>query len=210
MKAYRESRTFECRPDRIEGESLHPNYSFLCRVASLPRWLRPPLAWLLQHILGQTSKATLVRCGGGKSAHEYWEWIVKRDKLKHSLLARMQREGLDALLCPGFGLAAFPHNTSVLLNQACSYNFVYNLFNFPCGVLPVTTVRADEQCYDGGGDLSFQRAAHAAMQGSVGLPIGVQVVTPPWREEQCLGAMKVLEQALGRVDPMPMAPMGLQ
>ena len=194
----------------IEGEALHPNYSFLCRVASLPSWLRPPLAWVLKHVLGQTSKSVLVRAGGGKSTHEYWQWIVQRDKLKHSLLYRMRAERVDALLCPGLGLPAFPHNASVLLNMACSYAFVYNLFNFPCGVLPVTTVRDDEQTYDGGGDLSFQRAAHAAMQGSAGLPVGVQVVTEPWREEQCLGAMRVLEQALGRVDPMPRAPMGLQ
>ena len=42
---------------------------------------------------------------------------------------------------------AFPHNTSVLLNQACAYTFVWNLLNMPVGVLPVSTVRADEQYY---------------------------------------------------------------
>eukprot|EP00966_Prymnesium_polylepis_P293595 6780793-Prymnesium_polylepis.1 len=35
----------------------------------------------------------------------------------------MEGAQLDALLCPGLGLPAFPHGTSVLLNQACSYTF---------------------------------------------------------------------------------------
>ena len=59
-------------------------------------------------------------------------------------------------------LPAFPHGMSVLLNQACSYTFVWNNFDFPAGTLPVTTVRADEQHYDQPAGVrpdSFDRAA---------------------------------------------------
>lgn len=33
-------------------------------------------------------------------------------------------------------------------------------------------------------------------QAMAGLPVGIQVVLPPWEEERCLGAMKVVEHAL--------------
>jgi len=32
---------------------------------------------------------------------------------------------------------------------------------------------------------SVTRLAHAAMQDSAGMPVGVQVVTPMWRDELC-------------------------
>ena len=130
--------------------------------------------------------------------------ITRVSELRDSFLERFAAAGLDALLCPGLGLPAFPHGMSVLLNQACSHTLVWNLFNVPAGTLPVTFVRADEQFYDGGKlQDSLSRAAHVAMRGSQGLPIGVQIVTQPWKDEACLGAMQVVEDAVGRLDPMP-------
>ena len=100
----------------------------------------------------------------------------------------------------------------MLLNQACAYTFVWNLFNLPAGALPVSSVRADEQGYDGGAHArdSIARVARDAMRGSAGLPVGVQLVGLPWRDEACLGAMQALEDALGRVDPMPPGAMGVR
>ena len=41
-----------------------------------------------------------------------------------------------------------------------------------------------------------------AMEGSTGLPVGVQIVTRAWKDEQCLGIMKDLEDVVqfNRVD----------
>ena len=41
-----------------------------------------------------------------------------------------------------------------------------------------------------------------AMEGSTGLPVGVQIVTRAWKDEQCLGIMKDLEDVIqfNRVD----------
>ncbi len=44
--------------------------------------------------------------------------------------------------------------------------------------------------------------------GTAGLPVGVQVVGLPWRDEKCLGAMAAVEAALraaGHVPPKPTA-----
>jgi Asp-tRNA(Asn)/Glu-tRNA(Gln) amidotransferase A subunit family amidase len=34
-------------------------------------------------------------------------------------------------------------------------------------------------------------------QRSVGLPVGVQVITPPWLEERCLRIMRQIEEKAG-------------
>jgi fatty acid amide hydrolase len=193
--------------DGIEGEELHPTYSFLQAVACIPGWLRPIIAFVQRRLLGQPRLAKLVLAGGGKTAHEYWQTIAMRDRLKKAFLARYEKAGLDALLCPGLGVPPFSHGKSVKLNQACSYTFVYNNFNLPAGTVPVTTVKPSEQYYrDDANPDSITSTAIKDSASTAGLPVGVQVVGLPWREERCLGAMKIVEGALraaGHVPPTP-------
>lgn len=190
----------------IQGEALHPSYAFLKSVAQLPNWVRPLLAAAVRR-RGEARKAELIWAGRGKSTYDYWQVTAQAQALRKRFLDRFEAAGIDALLCPGLALPAFPHGTSVLLNQACSYTFVWNLFNLPAGTVPVTRVRTDEQFYEPSRHRndSLTRAAQGAMKGSAGLPIGVQVVALPWREEKCLGAMKRLEAALARDVPSPPA-----
>ena len=84
----------------IEGEALHPCYAFLCRLATLPNWLRPPLAAMLRGVAGEARKARLVRAANGKSTHAYWQVITQAQALRERFLARFQAAKLDALLCP--------------------------------------------------------------------------------------------------------------
>jgi len=184
--------------EALEGEELHPNYSFLYRTAQLPNWVRPAAAAVLR-ASGETRKAALVLAARQKSAYEYWQVAVARDKLKERFLDRWRKAGFDVLLCPANGLPALPHGHSVLLAQACSYNFVWNAFNLPAGTVNVTAVKEDEQDYMPTRDQSdsFCTAARRACAGSVGLPVSVQLVGLPWQDEATLGAMRALEHALG-------------
>jgi hypothetical protein len=63
--------------DGIDGEKLHPNYAFLCQVASVPNWIRPMLSAVMRHGLGEPRKADLVLSGAAKTAHEYWQVITR-------------------------------------------------------------------------------------------------------------------------------------
>lgn len=105
-------------------------------------------------------------------------------------------------------MPAFLHGMSVKLNQACSYTFVYNNLNVPVGTLPVTTVRPDEQVYADKRNAhdTITAAAVANSVNSAGLPVGVQVVGAPWREERVLGAMKAIETALHAAGHVPASP----
>lgn len=180
----------------IEGEQLHESYAFLYLLARIPNWVRTVLAFVLRRLLNQHRMAQIMSATMRCSAYKYWQVIVERQKLREAFLERFRAEGIDALLCPAFGLAAFSHGLSVKLNQACSYTFVFNSFNFPAGTIAVGTVRADEQWYGDERTDSIAKLAAQECRGTEGLPVGVQVVGVPWREEKCLGAMKVVESAL--------------
>ena len=85
------------------------------------------------------------------------------------------------------------------LQPACSATFLFNLFNLPAGVQPVTRVRAGEECTyaaPAGQRDMFSAEAARALAGAEGLPVGVQVVGLPWRDEECLEAMEELERCL--------------
>lgn len=72
--------------------------------------------------------------------------------------------------------------------------------------MPVTRVRAGEEA-TGAHDATWPRKkALAVEQGSVGLPIGVQVVARPWREDVALGVMAALEAAFRSGTDFPDAP----
>ena len=70
--------------------------------------------------------------------------------------------------------------------------------------MPVTTVGADEEAYaDPSADDAIAKLSRQLCAGSAGLPVGVQVVGAPWRDETTLRAMRELEAALGRAATRP-------
>jgi len=76
------------------------------------------------------------------------------------------------------------------------YTFLYNILDMPTGVLPISKVQANEQHYH---DKSYpetetlNQQANLCMQGSAGLPLGVQVSGLPYEDEKCFGIMKYME-----------------
>ncbi|CAM4594797.1 unnamed protein product, partial [Lepidochelys olivacea] len=80
---------------------------------------------------------------------------------------------------------------------ASSYTNLYNVLNFPAGVLPVTVVtEADEEelkNYRGHYSDPWDKRLREAVEGAVGLPVAVQCVALPWQEELCLRFMKEVE-----------------
>ncbi len=181
----------------LEGEALHEMYSLLNVLASLPWLLRAPLSAVLR-ALGQERAAELLATARGRSARDYWALVAERDAFKTAFFDAWRMAGFDVLLCPAMGVPAFLHGQSRDLTPACSATFLWNLLDAPSGVLPVTRVRADECTYEAPPAQrdAFAAAAGRAMAGAEGLPVGVQVVGLPFRDEECLEAMEELERLL--------------
>lgn len=98
---------------------------------------------------------------------ELW---VEVDLFRSRMLSFM--ETCDAILCPANASPALPHGATSGPTLGFSYTYTYNLTGWPGAVIRVGAT-AD------------------------GLPIGVQIVARPWREDVALRIAQFLEQVFG-------------
>ncbi|XP_057286719.1 vitamin D3 hydroxylase-associated protein-like isoform X2 [Pezoporus wallicus] len=95
------------------------------------------------------------------------------------------------------GVCQKPLGSAWSSGAATSYTNLYNVLDFPAGVVPVSTVtRADEEelkHYRGHYGDPWDKRLKEAVEGAVGLPVAVQCVALPWQEELCLRFMKEVE-----------------
>jgi fatty acid amide hydrolase len=153
---------------------------------------------VLLRAVGQRGLADLTRAFGRKDALHYFELVeaqmAYQRQFAHALDAD---EGgpFDVIVCPSAPVPAIRNGESRFIATAGGYNVLYNVLGYPAGVLPVTRVRPGEDTPRRRSLDLMQRAARNAEIGSVGLPIGVQVVARPWREHVALAAMLAIEEA---------------
>ncbi len=103
---------------------------------------------------------------------DFTKLLEDLDQFRSAMLAFM--EHYDVILCPVNALPALPHGTwrEAFRQGAASYTQAYNLTGWPGAVVRGGT-------------------------SPEGLPIGVQIVARPWREDVALAVAQVLEEALG-------------
>ncbi|XP_074817913.1 vitamin D3 hydroxylase-associated protein-like isoform X2 [Natator depressus] len=122
--------------------------------------------------------------------------ILKPVAYRTEFIAKWRELELNVMLCPALG-PAFNKGYPGKLFAASSYTNLYNVLNFPAGVLPVTVVtEADEEelkNYRGHYSDPWDKRLREAVEGAMGLPVAVQCVALPWQEELCLRFMKEVE-----------------
>lgn len=110
-------------------------------------------------------------------ANEVTRLLEEQDAHRSAGLKWMKN--YDLVLCPVHGVPPFPFDEVQDSNQ--SFRSVFNLHGWP-----VTVVRTGTS--------------------SAGLPIGIQFVAQPWREDVSLAAAKAVESALGGFRPPRLEP----
>jgi len=135
---------------------------------------------------------------GFRDISEAWEAQKECKAMQTALIADWQAHGLDAVICPALPVVAVPRGYPEARQGTFTYLNVFNLLDFPAGTLPVTSVTAADEAaldsYPTRSPLNLQhKRVKQAMKGTVGLPVNIQVVTLPWREELCLRVMKDIE-----------------
>jgi fatty acid amide hydrolase len=98
-----------------------------------------------------------------------------------------------------------PHGAAKNFAPAGALSMLFNLLQFPAGVVPITTVRPDEAFRHPARQRLHRQAAEVAI-GSTGLPVGVQVIGTPWHDEQVLAVMQWLEDAARQKVGFPHTP----
>ncbi|KAF8374487.1 hypothetical protein PRIPAC_80916 [Pristionchus pacificus] len=112
------------------------------------------------------------------------------------VVEEMRKANIDMLLCPAQVMPAPPHEAPLHLSAGCSYTAIYNLLDFGAGVCRVGTWNAQDEakleCYPTSDP--WYTMAKKFSKDSVGLPLGVQVAAPPFKEEAVMRVLIDLER----------------
>ena len=142
---------------------------------------------------GNAKLANLLETLGVKSAYELIPVLAKRTELIRKVVGQLQAVGAEAILMP----TAVTPAPGIGKGDECELANIFTIaathLTFPCGAVPVTVVREDEQTYQPQKGDIVGKAIAAAVSGSAGLPIGVQIASLPFRDELCLRLMRELE-----------------
>ncbi len=108
----------------------------------------------------------------------FWNFIADIDRYRSRMLDFMR--DYDVILCPACAFPAVPHGTTWDENvyPGFSYTIDYNFTGYPGAVVRAGT-------------------------SPEGLPIGVQIVARPWREDICLAVAKWVEEEFSSRFEMP-------
>jgi fatty acid amide hydrolase len=184
------------------GSTLDPRVARLIWIAGLPRPMRAIVVAGLRRS-GQYWMARIVNHARPRSADVYWQLVDRKNQLAARILANMRQRGLSALLCPPHALPAMPHVKAFDLLAAGSYSMLINLLGLPSGTVSLTRVANGEDASRPGSRDTVLQKAKLTDAGSVGLPIGVQVSSLPWREDIVLALMAALESSVAAKSDYP-------
>ncbi|KAL4484615.1 hypothetical protein ABPG74_019792 [Tetrahymena malaccensis] len=180
--------------DLISKEDFVKEYMTIEFFASTPSILKRILSFIF-YLIGENTFAQLLPKTNRLKVEELNTLQYNINKLQLEYLRLFDDHEIEAIICPSFGAPALPHSSSIDSAPVSLYTFIWNFLNFPCGVLPVTKVLKEEQHFKNTSikELAAKRLDYYMSQNTEGLPVNVQVVTPPYKEETCLNVMKILD-----------------
>ncbi|XP_026201435.1 fatty-acid amide hydrolase 1 [Anabas testudineus] len=181
---------------KMEGGPVDSSLKTQVFPYTFPTWLKKTLSLLLKPLSPRASAVFSSLCGVG-SVPDLWAQHAAVEDYIQETIAYWKRCNIDVLLCPMLG-PAYNFLYCGKVTSVLSYTILYNLLNFPAGVVPVSTVTVKDEeelkhytgCYQDHWDKVFKQA----VSGGEGLPVAVQCVALPWQDELCLRFMKEVEQ----------------
>lgn len=193
----------------LRGNPIDLRVRSLLWTARAPARLRR-LAAAALGVLQQSHAAAMARRFAPGSADHYWQTVAAIGQFRLDLLRALDHaEGgpIDLLLCPAYAVPAQRHGASLLMPLPGAYAPIANVSGFPAGVVPVTRVRAGEESDRPASRDQVDRIARETERGSAGLPIAVQAIGRPWRDDVVLAVMARIEaEAMKRPDYPAQAP----
>jgi fatty acid amide hydrolase len=189
---------------QIAPDELDPALSMLWRLQRLPATARLVAARAME-LRGERHVARLLRALGEKRVADVWALTKKARARAVDELQAWNNAGLDAVVCPPHATPALPHGLSRDFSLGGALSMRFNLLDFPAGVVPVTRVRPEEQLRAAPRG-RFEKVAAVVDAGSAGLPVGVQIVARPFREDVCLRVMGAVEAGVVDDEGFPRLP----
>ena len=189
----------------LAGSRPHPVIADLVRLVELPGAVRAIAVAALRRI-GQARLAAVVARARPVSAAEYLKLVDARSRYRARFADELRAHQIDVLVCPPHASPAIRHGAGRNVLTAGSYSTLFNLLGFPAGVVAAARVRPNEETDRPITRDRVERAVRDSELGTAGLPVGIQVVARPWREDLVLAAMSHLESHFGALPDFPARP----
>ncbi|OAA55169.1 Amidase [Cordyceps fumosorosea ARSEF 2679] len=139
-----------------------------------------------------------------RSVHEIWKLNIARDQYRSEYLQRWaetakhssstsEEKPMDVLICPAAPILATPHD----VKPWWGYGALWNLLDFPSGVLPAGEVLAGDAYPDGYQPVSELDRKNAELWDNsayLGMPVAIQVVGLTHEDEAVVGTMGVIDR----------------
>ena len=183
----------------MKDEPIDPTLRVITRPLFLPIWLRQVAGYIAEWITKDHYMSVFLSgLRGCESVEKYYDLATDIDQYKAEFLKTWKFNKLDAVICPGLAYPATPLGKLGDVMGASTYTSLYNLLNYPAGVVKVTEVTQqdldDFKLYPS--NTWTEKYIREFSEGSLGLPVGVQCVALPYQEELVLRLMKAVETGL--------------
>lgn len=176
---------------QLQGET--PEWVFTKHYLEAFYPLIHPLVKIVKKVQGHHKFVELVSGLDSKSFDEFFELAKEIAIYKYEFNQYWQSLNIDVVVCPIWPLVAPYHKTTVQLFPAFSYSCIWNLLDYPAGVIPVKLVENLENVYESEVKDAYVKVAKETMENSIGMPICLQVVGNSYQDEKVLRAMKVVQ-----------------
>ena len=175
----------------LKRDPMEPTVRFLLTLARLPRFLRAILTFLIHRLLRDPVSASTIALLGNKSASQVHSWHIRRDTFRQAFNDWFQSSQLDCIIAPTSTIPAATINGTVLTSALATSTLLYNVVDYPVGVVPVTRVGEKGEGMEEGRWKGREKEGYSWMfldqvygrgglykrieEGGAGLPVGVQV-----------------------------------
>ncbi|XP_069088850.1 vitamin D3 hydroxylase-associated protein-like isoform X1 [Pleurodeles waltl] len=188
--------------EKFDADIIDPHLQQQLTFWKIPTLAKKIMAFFMKPMYPRIANHLNAHCGVG-SVKGYWKHRTAIQEYSKEFVKEWRKLNLDVLLCPMLSPAFNVGSPGKLFAGFC-FTMLYNVLNFPAGVLPVTTVTSEDEeelkHYKGYFDDLWDKELIKGMENGVGLPVVVQCVALPWQEELCLRFMKEVETVTRRHD----------
>ncbi|XP_069835463.1 vitamin D3 hydroxylase-associated protein-like isoform X2 [Dendropsophus ebraccatus] len=181
--------------DKFDKNIVDPNMEESCRLYKMSGGMKRFLSFCLRPIFPRMSR-TLLSTAGARTVTDCWTDHIALQDYQTEFISEWRKLHLDVVLCPMLG-PAFNVGYYARVLTPNSYTMLYNILNFPAGVVPVGSVTEDDEeklkHYRGYSNDPWDKLFIEAVADGVGLPLSVQCAALPYQDELCLRLMKEVE-----------------
>ena len=175
------------------GEKLGDIFSLAKLVHSLPLWVVRIAKWKE----GESRKGYILDKFLKSKEISSQDLFEIRAKCYRQFEQKMKEQNVSAIISTGLPIPAIKRGISNKCLLAVSYLFFGSFLDIPSGVLPIGTVREDEQFYESRHDDEMTQILKENALNSAGLPMGISVSARAFQEEVVYQVMKDIQNNLG-------------